>query len=622
MRLCKIILLSILWLAELCAILPAETPSAHITPDLRELEGLQNYSKGLLFKSRKDYRMAIAHFEKALASKDEHYRIYFQLAECYYKLNDIKKAEYYASFSIGEKNDYLPSHMLLYNVRIKMKDYPAAGKVLDAILRVDPKNPKAHFLAGQLYLNRIGDFEKAAAHFDRLLTLSNEYIVDQFYIENAHFYLGYLNNRKGNSEKAINHLKNAVEINQQNKQARSLLIDILMANFILDEAKTQIESYCSIFPETPKMNSYLGRIYYLRNDIRAFPHLRKASNQMNYAGMLSKALLMELCGQSQSAEGFFKIISKKNKSDICPHVALAKIYEGRKDIPKALAEYITAGIMMHDAGLHNEALRTFSKVLSLKEGIPGVYAFIGKTYEEMNQIDLAILHYKKSHELKASAKLLSHIGYLYFSRNDFKNALRYFDSALVLEPNDPQSHFLKGVTFSHQGKYSKAESSFRKAIKIREDDLYFYYLAGVQEKQNKIHETIKALQRAIALNPENSRAYNFLGYLYADRNMKLDESVMLVKRALEIEPENGAYLDSLGWAYYRQKKFSDALEYLIRAESNLDREGSPDPVVYDHIGDVYQKLGIVQEAVRYWEKAYKINKAVEIKRKIARHVVK
>lgn len=620
MRIWKTVLLSIFLFAGQDAVLTAQTAAEYLTPDFRELEGLHNYSKGLLYKAQKDYRTAISYFETALTSKEEHYRIYFQLAECYYKLNDVKKTEYYASLSIGEKNDYLPPRMLLYNARMKTKDYPAAGEALEAILRIDPKNSKAHFLAGQLYQNRLGDSEKAAAHFERILELSKEHGVDQFYREYAHFYLGYINYRKGNPEKALAHLKEAVEINQENRSARSLLIDILMANFMLDEAKTQIESYLSMFPETAKMHSYLGRIYYLRDDIRAFPHLRKASEQMNYDGLLSKSLLMELSGQGQSAEGFLKIISKKNESYICPHIALAKIYEERKDLAAALAEYLTAGTMMYDAGLHDEALRTFSKVLSLKEGIPGVYTYIGKIYEERNQTDLAILNYKKSHELKSSARLLSHIGYLYFSKNDFTSALRYFDSALLMEPGDSQSHFLKGVTYSHQGKYSKAEASFQRAIKIKEDDLYFYYLAGVQEKQNKIHETIKALQRAIELNPENSRAYNYLGYLYADRNMKLDESVRLVRRALEIEPENGAYLDSLGWAYFRQKKFSDALEFLLRAEASLDREGSPDPVVYDHIGDVYKKLGRINEAVRYWEKAYKINKAVEIKRKIDRHV--
>ncbi len=622
MRNLKQMLFFVLWSAVLCAVLPAQTAPEHIPHDIQELEGLHNYSKGLLYKARKDYRSAISHFETALTSKKELHLIYYHLADCYYKLNDINKIEHYASLSIGEKNDYLPPHMLLYNAKMKAKNYPAAGEVLETILRIDPKNAKAHFLAGQLYQNRLGDSEKAASHFERILELSKEHGVDQFYSEYAHFYLGFINYRKGKPEKALEHLKETVEINQQNKSARSLLIDILMANFMLDEAKKQIELYFSMFTENPKMNSYLGRIYYLRNDIRAFPHLRKASEQMNYEGLLSKALLMELSGQGHNAEGFLKIISKKNENYICPHVALGKIYEEKKDIPKALAEYIAAGTMMYDAGLHDEALRMFSKVLSLKEGITGVYTYIGKIYEERNQIDLAILNYKKSHELKSSAKLLSHIGYLYFSKNDFKNALRYFDSAIVMEPEDSQSHFLKGVTYSHQGKFSKAEASFWKAIKIKEDDLYFYYLAGVQEKQNKIHETIKALQRAIELNPENSRAYNYLGYLYAERNMKLDESVRLVRKALEFEPENGAYLDSLGWAYFRQKKFTDALELLLRAESNLDREGSPDPVVYDHIGDVYQKLGRTREAILYWEKAYKINKAVEIKRKIDRLVPK
>jgi tetratricopeptide (TPR) repeat protein len=509
--------------------------------------------------------------------------------------------------------------MLLYNARMKSKDYLGAADVLQTLLRVDPTNSKAHLLSGQLFMNRLGDDDKAAKHFERLLELSKEHSIEQFYGEYAHYYLGYISYKKGIHEKAVYHLKETINLNEQNRPARAMLIDILMAHYLLDDAINNIELYFKLFSENAKMHAYLGRIYYLRNDIKAVAHLRKASEQLNYDGLLSKALLMELSGQGHNAVGFLKIVSKKYNGYISPHVALGKIHEEKKDIAAALAEYIQAGTMMYETGLHAEALRVFSKVLSLKEGIAGIYIYQGKIYEEKNQIDTAILNYRKAHELKVNGKLLSHIGYLYFSKNDFKNAIKYFDSAIAIDPNDSQSHFLKGITYSHERKFPKAEDAFQKAIKIKEDDLYLYYLAGVQEKQNKINETIRSLKRAIEINPENSRAYNYLGYLYADRNMNLEESVRLVQRALEMEPENGAYLDSLGWAFYRQKKYSKALDFLLRAEINLEKDGSPDPVVYDHIGDVYRKIGKMNEAVKYWQKAYQLNKAVELKKKIERH---
>ncbi|MCX7678640.1 MAG: tetratricopeptide repeat protein [Spirochaetes bacterium] len=586
------------------------------------LEGLHSYSKGLFYKTRKEYKVAINYFENALKGNAELHRIYYNMADCYYRLGDFAKAAKYASLSVEQRRDYTSAYMVLYHTNMKLKNYNGASEALQKLIQENPNNIKAHFLLGQLYFSKIKDIEKAASYFEKIVTISKEQSLDKTYYETSLYYLGYLNYKKGNIENAVEHLKEALSVNERNRTARRFLIDILMANYWLDEAEKQINTYVTIFPCEAKMHSYLGRIYYLRNDIKAVFHLRKAVEQMNYDGLLAKALLMELSNQGDDAEGILKLITKKHKEYICPHVALAKIYERKKDFHSALPEYLTAAVKFYHAALYDEAIRMFSKVLSIREGIAEVYTYLGKIYEEKGTLPVALLYYKKSNELQANSKLLSHMGYLYLTIKNYSEALKCLDLAIALEPSDSQSYFLKGITYSHVGKYHKAESNLRKAVNLKEDDLYFYYLANVQEKLHKIKDTIKSLKRAIELNPNNSRAYNYLGYLYAERNMKLDESVKLIQRALELEPENGAYLDSLGWAYFRQRKYKEALELLHRAEKNLEKEGIPDPVVYDHIGDVYKKLGKISEAIKYWEKAYKINKTVEIKRKLERHVRK
>ncbi len=125
-----------------------------------------------------------------------------------------------------------------------------------------------------------------------------------------------------------------------------------------------------------------------------------------------------------------------------------------------------------------------------------------------------------------------------------------------------------------------------------------------------------SLEKAIKYNPKSARAYNFLGYLYADNNMKIDESLALIQKALDIEPDNGAYTDSLGWAYFRKGNYRRALEKLLVAEGQLSRANANDPVVYDHIGDTYLKLGNVDGALKYWRKSNEIKKTDTIEGKI------
>jgi len=90
----------------------------------------------------------------------------------------------------------------------------------------------------------------------------------------------------------------------------------------------------------------------------------------------------------------------------------------------------------------------------------------------------------------------------------------------------------------------------------------------------------------LAREPDNPTALNFLGYLLADHNRNLQEAVGLIRRALELDPDNGAFLDSLGWAYYRLGRLEDARQLLERAV----RVSGGDPVIHEHLGDVYKDL--------------------------------
>jgi tetratricopeptide (TPR) repeat protein len=89
--------------------------------------------------------------------------------------------------------------------------------------------------------------------------------------------------------------------------------------------------------------------------------------------------------------------------------------------------------------------------------------------------------------------------------------------------------------------------------------------------------------------------------MLADRGVRLDEAHELIKKALDMDPQNGAYLDSMGWVCYRQGKFTDAEDLLVRA---IDRLGQ-DATVHDHLGDVYIKLGKTKEAIAQWQASVK-----------------
>ena len=119
------------------------------------------------------------------------------------------------------------------------------------------------------------------------------------------------------------------------------------------------------------------------------------------------------------------------------------------------------------------------------------------------------------------------------------------------------------------------------------------------EKTKRFDEMVACLKKTIEINPEHADALNYLGYSYADKGINLEEAGALIKKALELKPDSGYIMDSLGWVYYKQGKNSEALDLLLKAAQKVN----DDPVVMEHIGDVYNSMGMKEKAREYWQKS-------------------
>ena len=124
-------------------------------------------------------------------------------------------------------------------------------------------------------------------------------------------------------------------------------------------------------------------------------------------------------------------------------------------------------------------------------------------------------------------------------------------------------------------------------------------LAYCREQLGDLAGAQEAARDALRLNPDNPTALNFLGYLLADHNRDLGEAAELINRALQQDPGNGAYIDSLGWVYYRLGRLAEARRELERAVDLTDG----DPVVREHLGDVYKDLRLLNLAKEQYRKS-------------------
>jgi tetratricopeptide (TPR) repeat protein len=120
----------------------------------------------------------------------------------------------------------------------------------------------------------------------------------------------------------------------------------------------------------------------------------------------------------------------------------------------------------------------------------------------------------------------------------------------------------------------------------------------------------------------NNYAYNL-----ADQGRKLPQAEAMLRRAIELDgdearragrPEvaRGTYLDSLGWVLFRRGKLTEARAAFERAMASDD--GAGDPIVWDHAGDVYARLGEATLARAAWTTALKLSENTHQGRQLGR----
>jgi tetratricopeptide (TPR) repeat protein len=135
------------------------------------------------------------------------------------------------------------------------------------------------------------------------------------------------------------------------------------------------------------------------------------------------------------------------------------------------------------------------------------------------------------------------------------------------------------------------------------DTRILFALGSAYERAGDFDRGVATLERLLRIDSTHSGTLNYLGYMLADKGIRLEESLEMIQKALTYEPENGAYLDSYGWVLYRLGELREAEIQIKRA---LEVTGD-DPIIHEHLGDIYNASGETQKAIEAWEQALELD---------------
>jgi len=333
--------------------------------------------------------------------------------------------------------------------------------------------------------------------------------------------------------------------------------------------------------------------------------------QQGHSGLVEPCLqrAAELAGKT--AETYSKIGDVYAQINRVPaaitfYVKALELSQGDEEAQYKLAQSFAK------SGQRDEAIRALEEMIKSDPMRPEAYEFLARLYQSGKNFEQALANYQQALLLAPNRPE----NYLHTAGMQLE--LKKYDEGIATLAEArrrfriPQITYSLGIALSTASRFSEALPVYEAALQEARDsepeilDAGFYFNYGVcAEQAGFIDKAAALLKKSIDLDPSKAaQAYNYIGYMWVDRNINLEDGGNMIRKALELEPNNAAYIDSLGWYYYHVGDYSKALTELLRAADTLKPE---DPVVYEHVGDTFAALGKVGEAQVYWQKALKLD---------------
>ncbi len=535
------------------------------------------------------------------------------------------------------------------NTKVDLSESYSVRKIND----LNQKKPSAGYRDPRAYFSymlalkaeRKRDFKEAAEHYIQAATYDPTR--EEFFEKLVSFLL-----RSGQLERAVDWSSKAIERFPKNVDIRVVLADVLSS---MGQTQKALDHYSKITEFDPgNSRAYLlagytlygmGQdaqaqekfkqailveesnpfsLYYLGKSLARQGNLDAATINFKKALTLRPSFLLArehlawyLESQSKYAETIhqYKIILKLNpkRKEIEDYLNnVAPDGQSAKDINTALFEkyspppykdpdiHMLIGVIFYEQAIYTKSIDEFRLLLQKKED-KTLRLILAKIYELYRRLDQSIEEieaFRRSGVQADSLDVLLSLARLYGLNDKIEKSIVLIKQAIVLEPEKDSLYHSLALAYMSDNKNELAIESMRKAIALNDKmGTYHFELGALLEKVGQYENAVKSMQKALELNPNHSNAHNFIGYIYSVRGENLDKALDHLTKALAIQPKNGYFLDSLGWIYYQKGDSERALAEMKKALVYT----SPDPVLYDHLGDVHFSLKNYLEARRAWK---------------------
>jgi tetratricopeptide (TPR) repeat protein len=547
---------------------------------------------------------AIHEAEDVLKSDPDYPDAHRLLARVYWHMLGENQTEKVNKETLGKAIEHMealtrlqPSDMDSWQILgrlYKMNNQPKkAEEAFKKVLNVDPDSKSGLASLAQLYFDQ-GDYEGALELLKRIPEGDRDASLLGM--------LGYAYTETHDYAAAVSTYEKALAQDPDSQELRRFYAEALMGMGNTPAARAEFEKVLKADPDDA--STYL-RLAQLDRQEGRFDEARK---ELEHANALQadnleipyqQALLEEAVGNQDKAIELLQGLVKKSER------------AGDQYTP---AEANNRAIFLERLGLiyreqrkYEPALQAFKQIVALGQGQAARgEELIVDTMRPNHQLPQALDEVNSAVQKFPDERALRILrAYVVGELGQVDEAAKQLQALMNNSPADRELYLAIARIYSQAKQYPEAEQAVNKALgysaKPEEQEFSRFLLGSIYERQKKYDLAEEQFKKVLAANPFNASAANYLGYMLADRGVRLEESVKYIQKALQLEPNNGAYLDSLGWAYYKMNRWDLAEPPLEQAARLM----SDDPTIHEHLGHLYLRMGKDTLAEQEWERALK-----------------
>jgi len=159
----------------------------------------------------------------------------------------------------------------------------------------------------------------------------------------------------------------------------------------------------------------------------------------------------------------------------------------------------------------------------------------GLRHDDLGHHEMAIEEFRAAEELDPeNVETLAHLAGAYGAAGQFGEADVVIDRALRLDPSNDEARVGEAILLFRKGLYAQAEAQLSRICErnTSHGPAHFYRGEALNRLGN-VEEALRAMERAVQIEPGNWRAYHTLGILY-DRKDDRERASEMYRREREL----------------------------------------------------------------------------------------